>query len=234
VRHAWFGPLRPFKQELGNTRFDAYVSNVVPDGISQNSELLPHVDEVYYEHPLMAVSLYAMEVPRPNEGGDTIFFNAELAYERLPDATKERIAGLEAMQDREFGSYEFRSQMGMGDIRDRDRRASVRPIGSPKTWVHPVAFRHPRTGRTVLYVNELMTTCIVGLDADESESLLEELLTSLTDPAIQYRHQWKQDDLLIWDNWSLQHARGELLATSRRHMRRFTVDRPMVVAGSAT
>jgi taurine dioxygenase len=175
-----------------------------------------------------------MEVPRPDEGGDTIFFNAELAYERLPDSTKARITGLEAMHDREFGSYEFRTQQGLGSIRDRDRRASIRPIGSPKTWVHPVAFRHPKTGKSVLYVNELMTTCIVGLAQDESESLLAELLTSLADPAIRYRHQWQLHDLLVWDNWSLQHARGELVETSRRHMRRFTVDRPAVFAGSAT
>ena len=43
---------------------------------------------------------------------------------------------------------------------------------------------HPETGRKTLYVNAIFTQHIVGLDADESEALLEVLYRQATYPRV--------------------------------------------------
>jgi taurine dioxygenase len=53
-----------------------------------------HFEVSFYEEPALATMLYAVDVP--NEGGDTLLADAIRAYDALPEATKERIADLEA------------------------------------------------------------------------------------------------------------------------------------------
>jgi taurine dioxygenase len=38
-----------------------------------------------------------------------------------------------------------------------------------------------------------------------------------------YRHRWRKDDLLIWDNQCTIHARTDFDPGKDRHLRRFTV-----------
>jgi alpha-ketoglutarate-dependent taurine dioxygenase len=54
---------------------------------------------------------------------------------------------------------------------------------------------------------EQMTKEIVGLPRDESEALLAQLLAHLYDPTIRWNHDWRPNDLVVWDNIAVQHAR---------------------------
>jgi taurine dioxygenase len=74
----------------------------------------------------------------------------------------------------------------------------------------PVPYEHPRTGRELLYVCQMMTDHIVELPADESEELLEELFAHLYSDAAIWKHEWRQGDLVMWDNLALQHARPDV------------------------
>jgi taurine dioxygenase len=76
----------------------------------------------------------------------------------------------------------------------------------------PIAHRHPRTGRTLLYVCQQMTHGIADLPRGESEAILEELFQHLYAPDRVFEHHWRKGDLVIWDNLALQHARSNVKA----------------------
>lgn len=54
-----------------------------------------HSDTAYLETPAAGASLYALEIPAV--GGDTLFCNTALAFEKLPAELKKRLIGLTAL-----------------------------------------------------------------------------------------------------------------------------------------
>ena len=66
---------------------------------------------------------------------------------------------------------------------------------------------------------------VVGLAQDESDALLRDLFDHLADPAFHYRHQWRDGDLLMWDNCAVQHkATNDYELPLRRLMQRCTIE----------
>jgi alpha-ketoglutarate-dependent taurine dioxygenase len=208
---SWFGQV-----DVTSTRNDAaskqpatYVSNTRPDGRAREGSLLKHQDYCFSTTLLPGLTLYAEVAPRV--GGETVFVNSVLAYERLPDARKEQLVGLHARHvydpANDYGTKRFR----LADV----------PHGL--TAQHPVVLPHPVTGRPILFVNELMTDSIVELAPDDSEALLQELFACFDDPAITYRHRWQEGDLIVWDNLALQHGRTSIPDGERRSLRRVQI-----------
>jgi len=103
-----------------------------------------HTDQCHQPRPAKATILYAMEVP--SKGGDTLFSNAYLAYETLPEHIRLKIEGKRALN-----AYE----------KDATIRSDNYENGAA-SW-HPVVRTHPVTRRKGLYVNRLMTRQIEGL-----------------------------------------------------------------------
>ena len=66
---------------------------------------------------------------------------------------------------------------------------------------------HPRTGQTLLYICQANTQRLVGFDDEASEDLIEQLFEHLYAPNNVLEYEWRQCDLVIWDNYSVQHAR---------------------------
>lgn len=75
---------------------EMYVSNTRTDGILPDGELAFHNDQLHFEVPTSACTLYAMEVPKL--GGDTLFSATKAVYEELPKALQEKLDGLRAEQ----------------------------------------------------------------------------------------------------------------------------------------
>jgi taurine dioxygenase len=82
---------------------------------------------------------------------------------------------------------------------------------------------HEETGRKAVYVNRLMTVGIDGMEAAESNPLLETVWEHSEKPEFVYEHVWRKGDLLIWDNRCSAHARTDFPADQRRLMLRTTV-----------
>jgi taurine dioxygenase len=184
----------------------SYVSNVHPEGLLGEGQLPLHADFMFMEQPALAISLYAMVLPV--HGGETIFADAAAAYRRLPEALKKRIAGLHA---RYVTNY-------------TDGRPTFDPHAPGAMMaIHPLAWQPPQARCPVLYASKLMTESIVGMSADESEALLQELFAHVEDPRVQYVHRWQPGDYLVWDNRCLQHARRDFASPDARTLRRVVI-----------
>ena len=45
-----------------------------------------------------------------------------------------------------------------------------------------------------------------GLSADEADALLRELVDHTRKPEFHYCHDWKEGDMVLWDNWRAMHC----------------------------
>ncbi len=187
---------------ISNIRENGQLIGALPDG-----EMQFHTDQSHQETPCSGTMLYALEVPRV--GGDTLFANCYTAYEMLPDAIKQRLAGTRALH-----AYDYDTAS--------TRRGTVLKEGVPHA-VHPVVRTHPETGRKALYVNRLMTLRIEDIDPQESEDLLQMLFDHIERNDFVWGQQWKPGDVVLWDNRCTVHARTDFSAAERRLMRRVTI-----------
>jgi taurine dioxygenase len=199
------------------------VSNVIENGKpigSQDAGLFWHSDLCYMAEPSRGSIFYAREVPAGDDGqplGDTLFASTTAAYNALPEGTKQRIAGLKAVNSYEKGYYRDRKSGGRPPLTEEQKRRTP-------DIEHPVVRTHPFTGNKCLFVNEGYTSAIAGMDRADGETLLGELLEHATQERFIYRHRWRVGDLLIWDNCSTQHlAIPDYKLPKRRVMERATV-----------
>ncbi len=150
-------------------------------------------------------------------GGDTLWADMGAAYDGLDDALKERIDGLVAVHD-------FAASFGLA--LEPERLAEMRTEYPPAR--HPVVRTHPQTGRKLLYVNEIFTTEIVGMELEEGRALIRTLAASARVPEYQCRFRWAAGSIAFWDNRCTQHYAVSDYFPQRRVMERATIvgDRP--------
>ena len=187
---------------VSNVKKDGKYIGSLPDG-----EMWFHHDMCYDKAPHKGTFLYAIELP--STGGNTQFTNMYAAYDKLSDDMKQRVQGQRALQIYDFATRET------VDISD--------DISKYKHEIQPVTITHPVTGRRALYVNPLITARIEDMAENESRAMLDELFAFADDPSIAYEHEWRQGDLMMWDNWCSCHARTDFPASERRMLRRCTV-----------
>jgi len=192
------------------------VSNITEDGrpigVRRAGENW-HSDMCYAARPPRGTMLYALEVPElfGLALGDTEFASAAAAWDALPDAIRHRLEGRQAIFD-----FCGRKRAFPPTRAEKDRYPPVR---------HPIARTHPRTGRKCLYVMRDDCTGIEGIARDEAEALIAALADHIVKPAFVYRHQWRQGDVLMWDNCTVQHrAIQDYDMPQRRLMHRTTMD----------
>jgi taurine dioxygenase len=218
-----FGELRKLKLDQLHARHPEIfvVSNIMEDGRhigAYDAGLFWHTDGAYLANPHAISALRALEVPVQDGRvlGDTVFASMSAAYDALPDRMKKRLEGLQALQ-----SIIHRHQKTLKEGRRKEYSAAVK--ADPEA-VHPVVRVHPVTKKKCLYVSEGYTVKIIGLPEDESRDLIAELTSHCTRPEFQYRHNWRQGDLVMWDDCSTQHkATFDYALPLRRLMHRTTV-----------
>lgn len=175
-----------------------------------------HSDLSYKELPSLGSMLHAQELP--SEGGDTLFANQHLAWERLPAALKNAVAGLKAEHHYLAKYAELQQRNPWRPNLTPEQIAEVKPV------VHPVVRTHPENGRKALFVSEHFTTRIVDVPEDESRALLDELFRLSTLPELVYRHRWQPHDMVFWDNRSVTHLAAGCPDHLRRRLNRTTIE----------
>ena len=173
-----------------------------PDAPNDRYENSWHTDATWREVPPMGCVLRCVECPPV--GGDTMWANMALAYERLPEPVKQQIAGLRARHSIECS---------FGAARPIERRLALK--AQCPDAEHPVVRTHPETGEKVLFVNGFTThftnfhtpeNVRYGQDFTQgSSALLQYLISQAAIPEYQVRWRWKPNSVAIWDNRSTQH-----------------------------
>lgn len=179
----WFGPPGPVDNGGGGD----FVSVLRNEEAAGSMRLPFHSDLTYTDCPIKAICLHAIELPE--NGTSTSFVSGRAAWNRLPEETRGELADkvlrhLYVSQIPEYGWPDF--------VAD-----------------HPLRLDHPRTGEPILFATELHAERILQLDEERSRAVLDRLFVTLYAPEAQYRHWWRLDDLVIWDNLAIQHARTE-------------------------
>lgn len=170
-----------------------------------------HSDDSYKAVPCSLTMLYAVAVPA--SGGDTQFVNMYAAYDDLPAQTRRRLAPLRVV-------HRYDSS------RKGTRIAALTPDEAEAVpeVVHPLVRCHPETGRKALYMNPNRMEAVANVDRGASDELLDALIQHATQAKYQYRHKWRQGDILIWDNRCTMHkANADYPEGARRLMHRIIV-----------
>lgn len=177
-------------------------------------ELDWHTDQSYVADPATGALLYMVESPA--EGVPTYWANLRLAYAALPDETKQRIEGLQAVFDYLARQSTYDDEEPMSD----ELRARTPPL------LHPIVNTHPETGEKSLYLDPTTTTGIAGMPKMLGDPMLKALNEHAVSPEFVYRHDWQPGDVVMWDNGFLLHRREAFDADASRWLKRLTIRLP--------
>lgn len=170
------------------------------------SAILPfHSDITYLEHPLAGISLYPQALP--DGPTSTTYVSNARGWEALPEALKQEV------HDAKARHFLENSDMGYD--------------WPPFEYWHPIRRVHEASGQPLLFVTEYHVSRIEGMDEERTSQILEQMFAALYAPERQYEHVWRPGDLVVWDNFAVQHARTKVALPSegRRVMRRVQLGR---------
>ena len=177
-----------------------------------------HSDWSFLASPPAATLLYGDVIPPV--GGDTLFANQYAAWDALSPTMKALLQHKQGVHSARRGY----AKAGRYGEQDKGRSMAIRYDDSAlATQLHPIARRHPETGRTALFVSPGYTIGIDGLPDDEAQALLRELFQHQAKPEFTYAHRWQPGTLLLWDKRCLVHAATGGYDGHRRLLHRITV-----------
>ena len=173
-----------------------------PDAPNDRYENAWHSDASWREKPPFGCVLRCVECP--DVGGDTMWTNMALAYEKLPEHIKTQIAGLRARHSIEAT---------FGAAMPIEKRLALKAQFPDAE--HPVVRTHPETKEKILFVNGFTThftnyhtaaNVRYGQDyAPGGAQLLQYLIGQAQIPEYQVRWRWKPNSIAFWDNRVTQH-----------------------------
>lgn len=173
-----------------------------------------HTDSTFREHPPIGSVFHCKAAPE--RGGETLFADMTRGYASLDDATRERLAGYEAVCSLAHHDKKINSYSPDYPILTPEQRAA-----NPPQRV-PIVLEHPVTGRKALYGLNSSTCAVVpkgtpvsdeqmdrhdleGVE-DDSVKILRDLLPHLTGPDFVVRWRWQPGDIVVWDNRCTMHS----------------------------
>lgn len=152
-----------------------------------------HTDHTNHVRPPKYTCLYAVSLP--SSGGDTAVVNMRAGYAALPAEIKERIAGMKTVN----------VFQGSASARYSGQSADAQVERKPEPVLQPLVRTNPDNGAKALYFHPVKTENIVGMGAQESQALLDDLIARSVRDEFIYRHKWRKGDMLIWDNRAAMH-----------------------------
>lgn len=160
-----------------------------------------HSDWSFQAAPPAATILHSKVTPPT--GGDTLFADTARAYDTLSPQFQKQLHGLRAMHSA-AGPYGrdgyFAKESGRTGMR------ILVSADAERTYSHPLVTVHPISGRRTLFISPGYTIGIEGMTETESDAILGFLFKHITNEQFVYRHVWRPDMLVIWDNRSVLHC----------------------------
>lgn len=154
-----------------------------------------HCDDTFTREPAHATVLHAQALP-PSGGGPTCFLDMRGAYEQLDAATRKRLEPLRVV-------YAHNNEDAFPP-----RRAARGPADVLEEVTHPLVRTHPVAGTRALFIDLDRAKHIEGMPVAEGRALLQLLQDRAEADAPRCEHAWRDHDVLVWDNASVQHKAG--------------------------
>jgi alpha-ketoglutarate-dependent taurine dioxygenase len=176
-----------------------------------------HCDDTFAEEPAAATVLHARRLP-PSGGGPTCFIDMRAAYQQLGVSTRKNLEHYRVV-------YAYNNEDAFPP-----RRAARGPAEVLAEVLHPLVRTHPVAGTRSLFLDLDRATHIEGLPVAEGRALLRKLQDGAEQHAPACQHAWRDHDVLVWDNASVQHkALGNFKLGEPRRFWRYMIagDRPV-------
>jgi len=201
----------PFARQ---SNLDIKTGEVIPPDdrrmIYQLANMLWHSDSSFKPVPSLCSLLSGRIVPP--EGGATEFASTRAAYPALPEPLRRRAESAVAVHDFAWS----RDQVRPGFF-TAEERAVYPPVR------HRIVRANPVNGRRALFLGA-HASHVDGLPLEEGRALLRALLDHVTQSRFRYRHDWREGDLVVWDNRCVLHRATPYDTTRyKRLMQRTTV-----------
>ncbi len=216
-----FGTLEPTSiMKSATNQFIYQISNIdnrgkvlTPD--SKKRALLEvntnwHIDSSYKSPPALASILSARQIPN-FESNNTEFCSLISAYESLPEKEKKSLQGIICIHDYNY-SLNKKNDTGV----PQHEREALMPCEQPLVHLHS------GNGLPSLYLSSHITS-IKDMPLEMSRKKVNDLINACAIPANVYRHEWQQNDLIIWDNRCVMHRSTGIPYKEVRRAHRTTV-----------
>ncbi|MBS7810742.1 TauD/TfdA dioxygenase family protein [Roseococcus pinisoli] len=169
-----------------------------------------HSDSSFKAVPAKYSMLHARVIPP--SGGATEVADMRGAWDALEPEMQEKLRDLVCEHSLLFS----RALLGFGEFTEQER-VTFAPVQQ-----RLVRF-FPSTGRRSLFLSAHIGR-ILGWQVPEALALIRDLMEHATDRRFVYSHQWRVNDLLMWDNRTTMH-RGRPFDDKKfpRDMRRVTI-----------
>jgi taurine dioxygenase len=188
-----------------------------------------HMDLHYTGKPNRGALLRA--VVCAEEDGLTGFGDLAKAYDALDSDTKALLEKIEV-------AYAFsmqRRHMRFVDLEGYEpgafspRKPSDLNYPSFPEVAYPAVVTHPVTGHKVLEICEQFLERVIaphkaGLSNDEAVDLLQMLVDHTRKPEFHYFHEWREGDMILWDNWRAMHCATGTRPGIERVIHRTTIE----------
>ena len=198
-----------FAKRFGDLEFDLVpISNVRRDGTvrvdDEADDVLQvlkgnmgwHCDSTYM--PVQAKGAVFTAHVVPQSGGETGWADMRAAHDALDNEVRTRITDLSAHHSLYY------SQSKLGHTPKEGGDYSGYGFHDQEPPLRPLVKIHPETGRPSLVIGRHAYR-IPGMEPDESERLLQDLVDSACQPPRIYHHTWSPGDAVVWDNRCLLH-----------------------------
>jgi len=198
-----------FAKRFGDLEFDlAPISNVQPDGTvrrDDNSDDVVkvlkgnmgwHCDSTYM--PVQAKGAVFTAHIVPSTAGETGWADMRAGFDALDEETRSQVGELSAYHSLYY------SQAKLGHVPKEGSEYKGYGFNNQDPPLRPLVKIHPETGRRSMTIGR-HAYGIPGMDADESEQLLQRLVDVACQPPRIYHHTWTPGDAVVWDNRCLLH-----------------------------
>ena len=227
--------LEKFSLAFGDFGDDPYIhpivghKNIIEVKREANEKAQPfggswHSDWSFQECPPSATLLHSKIIPPI--GGDTFFINTHKAYNDLTDDIKNKIDSLIVSHSaiRPYADDGFYALE-----KDKDRSMKIKPSPKAKEFIlHPLVRTHPETRKKSLFINQVYSIAVEGMNEKDSNDLLTFLFLHMDQDKYIYKHKWQENMLVMWDNRSVNHCAQGGYQGYQRLLHRTTLagDRP--------
>lgn len=195
-----------FARRFGELEFPlAPLANVRADGTLRDDDVVKilkgnmgwHSDSTYMPVQARAAVFTAHVVPP--SGGETGWADMRAAYDALDDDRRARVEAHSAYHSLRF------SQAKIGhEHREGSSYSGYGMSEEDPPRLRPLVKVHPETGRKSLQIGR-HAHGVPGLEPEESERLLDDLMAFACQPPRVYHHHWQPGDAVVWDNRCLLH-----------------------------